>query len=198
MLVRMRSNRNFQSLLQLSSPEGPTWIFMGPYTPGNTRNVCQAEVPVFCFASRDGLQWRSGPGDTGRWWTDRDAPCPLLCCPRLLILSFWNCYINKHTVHNLGGLGFFFPLSIIFWTLSQVILMFFFHWWVVFFGGFPWWLSDQESACQCWGCGFNPWFGKIPWRREWQPTPVSCLENPRDGGAWQAAVDCLNQMHRIF
>ena len=130
MLVRMRSNRNFQSLLQLSSPEGPTWIFMGPYTPGNTRNVCQAEVPVFCFASRDGLQWRSGPGDTGRWWTDRDAPCPLLCCPRLLILSFWNCYINKHTVHNLGGLGFFFPLSIIFWTLSQVILMFFFHWWV--------------------------------------------------------------------
>ena len=21
-------------------------------------------------------------------------------------------------------------------------------------------------------CGFNPWVGKIPWRREWQPTPV--------------------------
>ena len=21
--------------------------------------------------------------------------------------------------------------------------------------------------------GFNPWFGRIPWRREWQPTPVS-------------------------
>jgi len=20
--------------------------------------------------------------------------------------------------------------------------------------------------------GFNPWFGKIPWRRAWQPTPV--------------------------
>ena len=26
------------------------------------------------------------------------------------------------------------------------------------------------------------------WRRKWQPTPVSCLENPRDGGAWWAAV----------
>ena len=25
-------------------------------------------------------------------------------------------------------------------------------------------------------------------RRKWQPTPVSCLENPRDGGAWWAAV----------
>ena len=21
--------------------------------------------------------------------------------------------------------------------------------------------------------GFNPWVGKIPWRRKWQPTPVS-------------------------
>ena len=23
-----------------------------------------------------------------------------------------------------------------------------------------------------WGPGFNPWVGKIPWRRKWQPTPV--------------------------
>jgi len=21
-------------------------------------------------------------------------------------------------------------------------------------------------------CGFNPWVGKIPWRRAWKPTPV--------------------------
>ena len=21
-------------------------------------------------------------------------------------------------------------------------------------------------------CGFNPWVSKVPWRREWQPTPV--------------------------
>ena len=26
------------------------------------------------------------------------------------------------------------------------------------------------------------------WRRKRQPTPVSCLENPRDGGAWCAAA----------
>ena len=26
------------------------------------------------------------------------------------------------------------------------------------------------------------------WRRKWQPTQCSCLENPRDGGAWWAAV----------
>ena len=29
-----------------------------------------------------------------------------------------------------------------------------------------------ESSCQCRRCGFNPWAGKIPWRRKWQPTPV--------------------------
>ena len=22
--------------------------------------------------------------------------------------------------------------------------------------GFPWWLSDEESACQCRRCGFDP------------------------------------------
>ena len=34
------------------------------------------------------------------------------------------------------------------------------------------WLSDKESTCQCRRLGFNPWVGKIPWRRKWQPTPV--------------------------
>ena len=26
-----------------------------------------------------------------------------------------------------------------------------------------------------WETGFNPWVGKIPWRREWQPTLVFLL-----------------------
>ena len=30
---------------------------------------------------------------------------------------------------------------------------------------------------------FNPWVGKIPWRREWLPTLVFLLENPMDRGA---------------
>ena len=38
--------------------------------------------------------------------------------------------------------------------------------------GLPWWLSGKESACQGRRCGFDPWVGKIPWRRKWQPTPV--------------------------
>ena len=31
-------------------------------------------------------------------------------------------------------------------------------------------------------------FTFMHWRRKWQPTPVCCLENPRDRGAWWAAV----------
>ena len=36
--------------------------------------------------------------------------------------------------------------------------------------GLPWWLSGKESACQCRRPRFNPWVGKIPWRRERLPT----------------------------
>ena len=41
--------------------------------------------------------------------------------------------------------------------------------------GFPSGASDKESACQCRRLkrhGFNPWVGKIPWSRKWQPTQV--------------------------
>ena len=34
--------------------------------------------------------------------------------------------------------------------------------------------SGKESACQCRRCktlGFDPWVGKIPMTRKWQPTP---------------------------
>ena len=35
--------------------------------------------------------------------------------------------------------------------------------------------NAKGSACQrrrCERCGFDPWVGKIPWSRKWQPTPV--------------------------
>ena len=38
--------------------------------------------------------------------------------------------------------------------------------------GFPGGLSGNKSTCQCKRRGFNPWVGKIPWQRKWQPTPV--------------------------
>ena len=36
----------------------------------------------------------------------------------------------------------------------------------------PWWLSGEESICQCRKHGIDPWLRKIPWRRKWLPTPV--------------------------
>ena len=41
--------------------------------------------------------------------------------------------------------------------------------------GFPGGASGKEPACRCRRHkrrGFNPWVGKIPWRRAWQPIPV--------------------------
>ena len=50
------------------------------------------------------------------------------------------------------------------------------------------WLSRKDSSCQCSRHRFNPWIGKIPWRRKWKPLQYSCLGNPTDRGAWQAAI----------
>ena len=35
---------------------------------------------------------------------------------------------------------------------------------------------------------FDPWIGKISWRREWQLTPVFFFEIPMNRGAWRATV----------
>ena len=40
------------------------------------------------------------------------------------------------------------------------------------FIGLPCGSNGKESGLQFRRPGFNPWVGKIPWRREWQPTPV--------------------------
>ena len=36
----------------------------------------------------------------------------------------------------------------------------------------PWWLSGEESVCECRRHRFDPWVRKIPQRRKWQLTPV--------------------------
>ena len=39
----------------------------------------------------------------------------------------------------------------------------------------PWWLRQLSICLQYRRPGFHPWVRKIPWRREWQPTPVFLL-----------------------
>ena len=51
--------------------------------------------------------------------------------------------------------------------------------------GFPSDVSGKESACQCRrhkGHSFDPWDGKIPWRRDGNSLQYSCLENTMDPG----------------
>ena len=39
--------------------------------------------------------------------------------------------------------------------------------------GLPRWLSGKEPACQCRRRGLDTRVRKIPWRKKWQPSPVS-------------------------
>ena len=52
--------------------------------------------------------------------------------------------------------------------------------------------SGEESTWQCRickKCKFDPWVGKIPWRRWYgKPLQYSCLENPTDRGTWRVTV----------
>ena len=50
------------------------------------------------------------------------------------------------------------------------------------------WLSGKESACHEGDWGFNPWVGKIPWRRKWQPTPIFFPGEFYGETNWQATV----------
>ena len=64
--------------------------------------------------------------------------------------------------------------------------------------------DGKASAYNAGDPGFNPWVGKISWRRKWQPTQSSCLENPMDGGAWWATAygdaesDMTERLHFLF
>ena len=63
--------------------------------------------------------------------------------------------------------------------------------------GFPGGATGKEPAYKCRKLkrrGFNPWVGKIPWRRAWNPLQQSCLENPMDRGAWQATILVLQRV----
>ena len=56
--------------------------------------------------------------------------------------------------------------------------------------------SGSEPICQCRRhkrCWFDPWVGKICWRRACNPLQYSCLDNPMDKGAWQAMVHRVGQ-----
>ena len=65
--------------------------------------------------------------------------------------------------------------------------------------GFPRCLSGKESAHRCKRCKthrFDPWDGKIPWRRKWQPTPIFFPGKFHGQRAWWATVHGVAKSQR--
>ena len=54
--------------------------------------------------------------------------------------------------------------------------------------GFPGGSDGKESTCNVWDPGLTSGSGKCPGEGNGYPLQYSCLENPMDGGAWQATV----------
>ena len=48
--------------------------------------------------------------------------------------------------------------------------------------------GNKVSACQCRRHSFHPWVGKIPWRRKWQPNPVTLPGKSHGQRTWWATV----------
>ena len=48
--------------------------------------------------------------------------------------------------------------------------------------------EGKESACKVGDPGSIPGLGRSPGEGNGNPLQYSCLENPMDGGAWQATV----------
>ena len=58
-------------------------------------------------------------------------------------------------------------------------------------------MAKKEFTCQCRKCKrhrFNPWVGKIPWRRKWQPIPVFL---PGEFHGQRSLVGCSPWAHRV-
>ena len=90
---------------------------------------------------------------------------PMVCSSLPSLLYPWNfpgkntgvgCHFLLQEIFPIQGLN---P-CLLYWQVDSVPL--------VSLG----WFSSKDSACQCRRQDFDPWVGKIPWRRKWQPNPV--------------------------
>ena len=64
--------------------------------------------------------------------------------------------------------------------------------------GLPRRLSRDGPASQHTRHGFHLWVGKIPWRRNWPPTPGFLLGNPVDRGTWEATLYVIKELDLTY
>lgn len=117
----MWSNRNVSVIVPTKVPIRPCLDLQAALsTRKNEECVTGRGACVFLCIQRKGCSEPVALGTLGGARLCGGAPGPSLCWAGLPILSFWECYVNGHTIHNLGGISLF-SLSIIFWILIQVI-----------------------------------------------------------------------------
>ena len=56
------------------------------------------------------------------------------------------------------------------------------------------WASLVTPTCNAEKPGFNPWVGKIPWKRKWQPAPVLLPGKPH---GWRILAGYSSWGHRV-
>ena len=64
--------------------------------------------------------------------------------------------------------------------------------------GFPGGSEVKASACNAGDLGSIPGLGSSPGEGNGYPLQYSCLENPKDGGAWWATVHRVPKSHFTF
>ena len=70
--------------------------------------------------------------------------------------------------------------------------------------GLPWWLRQWRICLQSGRPRFDPWIGKIPWRRGWQSTPVFLpgespwTEEPRGHKEWNMTERLRTHINEIM
>ena len=85
-------------------------------------------------------------------WNQSVVPCPVLT------VASWPAYRFLKRQVSWSGI----PISLRIFQFVVICTV------KIFPGG-----SVGKNVClECRRPGFDPWFGKMPWRRKWQPTPV--------------------------
>ena len=56
------------------------------------------------------------------------------------------------------------------------------------------WLSGKEFTCNAVDAGLIPRLGRSPGEGNGNPLQYSCLENPMDGGVWEAIVHGVTRL----
>ena len=161
-----------QILYQLSYQRHSAWnICMRSASPKPGQRWLPNLSPC---SSHHKQQWLCNPSQSSYFHFSLPCSLPIKLCAFLLRVQLFQKRLStswrvKQRVFMLPQLSSLIIIYLLF-NFSKYLKKFLFYW--VFPGG----ASGKESAYQCWRrkrCRFHPLVRRIPWRRKWEPAPVS-------------------------